>query len=132
MGSGAPVLSPPPAGEAPDSPATCSVLANGYRPYPPPPGKRAGSRAHRGGRSARRLCRIALYWGPRAAKLSFHIERVDSLRLARGIEGDFLDPRLGLPQQVLTAPLENLAALVDGDRLLQWHLAVFEALDDRL
>ena len=37
-----------------------------------------------------------------------------------------------LPQQFLAAPLQLLATLVDGDRLLQRHLAVLEPLDDRL
>src|SRR5215471_16876305 len=62
----------------------------------------------------------------------FHVQRLGALRLAGSIERDLLDPRFGLPQQVLAAPLEGFAALIDGDRFLKWHLAVFEALDDRL
>src|SRR5262245_41884575 len=59
------------------------------------------------------------------------VERFGSGRLAGGIERDLLHPRLGLPQQLLAAALERLAPLVDGDRLLERHLALLEPLDDR-
>src|SRR5712691_10886727 len=61
----------------------------------------------------------------------FDVERLGSGRLARGIEGDLLDPGLGLAQQFHAATLERLAALVDRDRLLERHLALLEPLDDR-
>src|SRR5712691_2642154 len=60
-----------------------------------------------------------------------HVQRLGPGRLAAGIERDFFDPRLGLAQQLLAAALERLAALVDGDGLLERHLALFEPLDDR-
>src|SRR5712691_6911872 len=62
---------------------------------------------------------------------SCHVQRLGSGRLAAGIERDFFDPRLGLAQQLLAAAFERLAALVDGDGLLERHLALFEPLDDR-
>src|SRR5262249_45044019 len=52
---------------------------------------------------------------------SLHIERLGPLRPAGGVEGDLLDARLGLLQQLLAAALERLAALVDRDRLLERH-----------
>src|SRR5262249_33657459 len=63
---------------------------------------------------------------------SVDVERLGSGRLAGGIEPDLLYPSLGLAQQVLAAALERLAALVDGDRFFERHLALFEALDDGL
>ena len=65
------------------------------------------------------------------ARAHVHVERLGAGRLAGGVERDLLDPRLGLPQQLLAAALERLAALVDRDRLLERHLALFEPLDDR-
>src|SRR5579883_584621 len=62
---------------------------------------------------------------------SLHIERLGASRLAGGVEGDLLHPRLGLAQQLLAAALERLAALVDRDRFLERHLAFLEPLDDR-
>src|ERR1700746_67067 len=59
------------------------------------------------------------------------VERFGSGRLAGGIERDLLHPGLGLPQQLLAAALEPLAALVDGARLLERPLALPEPLDDR-
>src|SRR5947208_2478215 len=66
---------------------------------------------------------------PRAA--SADVERFGAGRLAGGIERDLLDPRLGRPQKLLAAALEGLAALVDRDRFLERHPALFEPLDDR-
>src|SRR5215813_9462326 len=51
---------------------------------------------------------------PRLTDL-FDIQWLGSLRLGRRIERDLFDPRFGLPQQVLAAPLKDFAALVDGD-----------------
>jgi len=51
-------------------------------------------------------------------------------RLAGGVEPNFLHPRLGQAQQLLAATLERLAALVDRDRLLERHLALFQPFDD--
>src|SRR6478672_10882589 len=51
--------------------------------------------------------------------------------LAIGSGGDLVDAGFGLPQQLLAAPLQGLAALIDGDRFLQRHLALLEPLDDR-
>src|SRR5580700_7239574 len=65
-----------------------------------------------------------------ASKL-FDVERLGAGRLALRIERDFFDARLGLAQQILAAAFERLAALVDGDRFLERHLALFEPLDDR-
>src|SRR5258708_20473056 len=62
---------------------------------------------------------------------SRHIQRLGAFRLAAGVEGDLLDPRLGLAQYLLAAALERFAALVDRDRLLERHLALLEPLDDR-
>src|ERR1700754_1679236 len=62
---------------------------------------------------------------------SLHVERLGSGDLAIAVGGDLVDPRLSLPQQLLAAPFQRLAALVDGDGFLQWHLAVLEPLDDR-
>src|SRR5262245_37289745 len=59
------------------------------------------------------------------------VERLGAGRLAGGIEPDLLHPSLGLAQQLLAAALERLAALVDGNRLLERHLALLEPLDDR-
>src|SRR5215831_4825888 len=64
--------------------------------------------------------------------LLLHIQRLCPLGIAGRVERDLFDPRFGLPQQVLAAPLEGFATLVDGDGFLERHLAVFEALDDRL
>src|SRR6266851_5176292 len=66
-----------------------------------------------------------------AGSALFDVERLGSGRLARGIEGDLLDPGLGLAQQLDAAALERFAALVDRDRLLERHLALLEPLDDR-
>src|SRR6476659_2980342 len=44
------------------------------------------------------------------------VERFRSGRLAGGVEPDFLNPCLGQAQQLLAAPLERLAALVDRYR----------------
>ena len=52
-------------------------------------------------------------------------------RITGSVERDFLHPRFGLPQQILATALECLAALVDGHRFLERHLAVFEPPDDR-
>src|ERR1700733_7895734 len=60
------------------------------------------------------------------------IQRLGAGRLAGRVERDLLDTRLGLAQQIFAAALERLAALVDGDRFLERHLALFEPLDDRL
>ena len=60
-----------------------------------------------------------------------HVERLGAGGVAGGVEGDLLHPRLGLPQQVLAAALERFAAFVDGDQLLERHLALFEPLDDQ-
>src|SRR5262245_66495835 len=67
----------------------------------------------------------------RAGAGSGDVERLGAGRLAGGIEPDLLDPSLGLAQQLLAAALERLAALVDGDRFLERHLALLEPLDDR-
>src|SRR5262245_56481322 len=66
-----------------------------------------------------------------AGARSGDVERLGAGRLAGGIEPDLLDPSLGLAQQLLAAALECLAALVDGDRLLERHLALLEPFDDR-
>src|SRR5262245_11889937 len=60
------------------------------------------------------------------------VERLGSGGLAGGVERDLPDPRLRLPQQLLAAAFERLAALIDGDRFLERHLALLEPLDDRL
>src|SRR5262249_9207875 len=70
--------------------------------------------------------RIAL-----AGEASSHVERFGSGRLARRVECDLLHARFGLAQQLLAAPLERLASLIDGDRLFERDLAFFEPLDDR-
>src|SRR5262249_23324179 len=61
-----------------------------------------------------------------------YVERFGAGRLARGIEGDLLDARLGLAQQLLAAALERFAALVDGNRFLERDVAALELLHDRL
>src|SRR5258708_23544036 len=76
-------------------------------------------------------CRGATWICSPAATSSLHVERLGPGHLAVGVGGDLVDPRLGLPQQFLAAPLQGFAALVDGHRFLQRHLAVFEPLDDR-
>src|SRR5215472_7324537 len=68
----------------------------------------------------------------RGTQALLHIERLGALRLAGCIEGDLLDARLGLAQQLLAAALEDLAALVDRDRFLERDLALLEPPDDRL
>src|SRR5581483_12191412 len=60
-----------------------------------------------------------------------HIQRRRAGGLATGIGGDLVDTRLGLAQQLLAAPLQRLAALVDRDGFLERHLAVLEPLYDR-
>src|SRR5262245_8858703 len=67
----------------------------------------------------------------RGGARSGNVERLGAGRLAGGIEPDLLHPSLGLAQQLLATALERLAALVDGDRLLERHLALLEPLDDR-
>src|SRR5580700_5676340 len=62
----------------------------------------------------------------------FDVKRLGAGRLAGGVERDLLHPRLGLPQQLLAAALEELAAFIDGDRFLQRNLAFLQPLDDRL
>src|SRR6476646_2089899 len=62
---------------------------------------------------------------------SLHVERLRPRDLAIGPGGDLVDAGFGLPQQLLAAPLQGLAALIDGDRFLQRHLALLEPLDDR-
>src|SRR5882757_11348451 len=69
--------------------------------------------------------------GLRRDVMSFHVEGLGAGRLARSVERDLLDPRLGLAQQLVAAALERLAALVDRHRFLERHLALFEALHDR-
>src|SRR5262245_423597 len=66
-----------------------------------------------------------------AGARSGNVERLGAGRLASSIEPDLLHPSLGLAQQLLAAALERLAALVDGDRLLERHLALLEPFDDR-
>src|SRR5215470_16371902 len=68
----------------------------------------------------------------RSGARSGNVERFGAGRLAGGIEPDLLHPSLGLAQQLLATALERLAALVDGNRLLERHLALLEPLDDRL
>src|SRR5437879_744403 len=68
--------------------------------------------------------------GPRAGR-SLHVERLGPGRLAGGVGGDLVDAGLGLAQQLLAAALQGFAAFIDGDRLLQRHLAFLEPLDDR-
>src|SRR5689334_18116183 len=58
------------------------------------------------------------------------VERFGARDFARAVGRDLLDPRLGLPQEFLAAPLQGLAPLIDGNRFLQGHLAVLEPLDD--
>src|SRR5471032_3246657 len=57
-------------------------------------------------------------------------------RLARdrtvGREADLLDLHLGLGQLLLAVALQQRAALVSGDGLVQLGLALLELLDDRL
>src|SRR5258707_11560214 len=62
---------------------------------------------------------------------SLNVERFGSGRLAVGIGGDLVDPRLRLPQQFLASPFQRPAPLVDGDGFLQGHLAFLEPLHDR-
>src|SRR5579871_3356146 len=69
--------------------------------------------------------------GQGAGWFLLHVEWFRAGRLAAGIGRDLVDPRLCLTQQFLAAPLQGFAALVDGDRFFQRHLAVLEALDDR-
>ena len=45
-------------------------------------------------------------------------------------EDDLLDLHLGLGQLLLAVPLEQGAALIGGDRLVELHLAALELLDD--
>src|SRR5690242_19229638 len=59
------------------------------------------------------------------------VQGLGSGRLAAGIGGDLVDPRLGLTQQLLAPPLQGLAPLIDRDGLFQRNLAIFQALDDR-
>src|SRR5262245_20636983 len=66
-----------------------------------------------------------------AGARSGNVERLGAGRLAGGIEPDLLHPSLGLAQQLLAAELERLAALVDGNRFLERHLALLEPFDDR-
>src|SRR3954454_22067599 len=70
--------------------------------------------------------------GTCARAASGDIERLGAGRLARGVDGDLLDARLGLAQQLLAAALERLAALVDRHGLLERHGALLEFLDDGL
>jgi hypothetical protein len=37
-----------------------------------------------------------------------------------------------LPQQIFTTAFERFTTLVNSDRFLQWHFAVFKSPDDRL
>src|SRR5262249_9153704 len=70
-----------------------------------------------------------------AAELSRSILDVEGLgagRLAVLVERDLLDAGLGLAQQPVAMDLEGLAALVDEDRILELHVALFQALDDTL
>src|SRR5438067_643607 len=66
-----------------------------------------------------------------AQSSSADVQRFGARGFPGRIESDLLDPRLGLAQQFLAAALECFAALVDRDRLLEWHLALLEPLDDR-
>src|ERR1700730_7907880 len=61
-----------------------------------------------------------------------NVERFSPGDLPRRVGGNLVAAGLGLPQQFLTAAFQGLAALVDGDRFLQRHLAVFQPLHDRL
>src|SRR5215467_10561482 len=69
--------------------------------------------------------------GCQLADASIDIQPLGPGCLAGGVKGDLFDARLGLAQELLTSPLEALAALVDRDRFLERHLPLFEALHDR-
>src|SRR3954454_13175862 len=60
-----------------------------------------------------------------------HVQGLCPHRLPGGIQGDLLDPGLGLAQQLLAASLQRFAALIDRHRLLERHLALFEPFHDR-
>ena len=77
----------------------------------------------------RTITRGAVREPPR--ELSLHVERLRARDLTVGAGGDLVDTGFGLPQQFLAAPLQGFAALIDGDRFLQRHLAFLEPLDDR-
>src|SRR2546429_7369225 len=66
-----------------------------------------------------------------AARALLNVERLRPGHLAGGVGGDLVDASLGLPQQLLAAPFERLAPLVDRDRFLKRHLAALEPRDDR-
>src|SRR5690349_21619590 len=66
-----------------------------------------------------------------AAAPSLNVQRLGTGHLAGGVGGDLLDPCLRLPQQFLAAPLERLAAFVNGDGFLQRYLAILQSLHDR-
>src|SRR6202021_2449508 len=67
----------------------------------------------------------------RGYKPSLNVERLSADRLAVRIGRDLVAPCLGLPQQFLAAPFQGLAALVNGNRFLQRHLARLQPRDDR-
>src|SRR5262245_13374451 len=60
--------------------------------------------------------RVELPNAPGGPGGSADVERLGAGRLARAVERDLLDPGFGLPQQLLAAALERLAALVDRHR----------------
>src|SRR3954465_9572868 len=63
---------------------------------------------------------------------SLHVEGLGTRGLSRRVECDLLDPRLRLAQQLLTAALQDLPALIDRDGLLKRNITALELLHDLL
>ena len=60
------------------------------------------------------------------------VEGLGALRAPVGREGELLDLGLRLLQEPVAVLLQNLAALVDRDLLLELDVAALEPVDDRL
>src|ERR1700691_1083181 len=80
---------------------------------------------------------VVAYQPPRAAarwliERLLDVERFSAGGRAAGVERDLLHARFGLPQQLFTTAFKRLTALVNSDRFLQRHFAVFKSSDDRL
>src|SRR5260370_13640358 len=82
----------------------------------------------RGGEGAVRFRRHSK--GPAPANGSADVEGLGAGRLTASVERDLLDPDFGLAEQLLAAPLERFAALVDRHRFLERNIAPLELLHD--
>src|SRR6476659_4297982 len=77
-----------------------------------------------------RLSAQARRGGELEGELVLDVERLGAGRLVARIQRDLLDLGLRLAQQRVAMGFQRLAPLIDQDRRLKLHVALFQAIDD--